>query len=51
MAIRGYKISRFLFPTRREAVRVLHTEYDSLHDTITVTKTGRKNYTKIKVYS
>ena len=51
MAIRGYIISRFLFPTHREAVRVFHTDYDSLHVAITVTKIGRKNYTKIKVYS
>jgi len=51
MAIRGYIISRFLFPTHRDAVRVFYTEYDSLHVTITVTKNGRKNYTKIKVNS
>jgi len=51
MATRGYIISRFLFPTHRETVRVFHTECDSLHVTFTLTEIGRRNYTKIKVYS
>jgi hypothetical protein len=49
MDIRGYIISRFLFPTHREAVRVFHKEYDSLHVTITVTKSVRKNDTKVNL--
>jgi hypothetical protein len=53
MAVGGYIISRFLFPMHRAAVPVLHPGYDSLHVTLTITvaKTGRKNYTKIQVYS
>jgi hypothetical protein len=54
MAKGGYIISRFFVSYTPAAVPVLHPEYDgALHftRTITVAKTGRKNYIKIKVYS